>query len=428
MKKLVLLSVILTLIVFNCTVPTGGSGISGSSGRITLSSAIPGEDTGALSRSINPADAARVIISIENSLTGEVVYDNYALTLYNLNGQFISESLELNLGDYTLTKYLVVDADNNVIFAAPVSPSALEELVSAPLPIVFSVFDNVTTSVNVEVLPTENSTAQDFGYAIYTFDVVYADLVFPTETIIKNYNAGEDGIPGTDDDVISSLTVQRYKNYYADNWQRYFTSSGSDGTWGTADDQANGWFWSRFDNGGSMQSGPGADGIWFTTDDNISGWSDWTDPNIERTYNDPGADGIWFTADDVMSGYYSKVYNEDGEEIMRKYYGDPGLDGIWETSDDQLGDSWLGAYVTWEYEGRFNRWNSWTKQVIYDDPGADGIWFTDDDDVRSFSTHEFADGTKFFTRENVYNDAGADGIMFTDDDELVSYKTAENTY
>jgi hypothetical protein len=429
MKRLALLSLIFLPLIFTCTMPAVGNGTGAAGGRITLSSDMPGDDTGNAARSINPADAARVIISIEKADSHDVVYDSQILNLYNLGGQFISESLQLDVGDYNLTKYLIVDADNKVIFAAPVSPSELADRVLKPLPIGFTVYNNVTTSVIVEVLPTENSTAQDFGYAITGFDVVYADLVFPRETYVLTRLPGDDGIIDTDDDIITGGRLITYNNYYSDNWQRNWYDPGNDGVWNTADDLPAGWWWSgRFEHGGSYQNGPGADGIWFTSDDNVGSWNDWSDPAVEKVYNDPGADGVWFTADDVMCEYYAKEYNSNGAEIRRITYGGPGADGVWFTSDDELGFDWLGTYVVWEYEGRYNKWNSWTREIVYGGPGGDGVWFTADDEVLYFGTHEFADGTKFFTRENIYGSAGPDGMLFTDDDVLDSVKIAQNTY
>ncbi len=435
MKKLISLFFVLSVLIFNCAMPTqGGIATEGSSGRVTLVSEIKGEDMEGLDNSLKGRslagveDAAAVVVSIENADTQELVYDTYELVLYNINGQFITESLTLNTGDYNLTQYLVIDADQNVIFAAPLEGSPLAELVSDPLSIQFTVFNNVTTSVNVEVLPTEGSTAQDFGYAVYTFDVVYADLVFPQDIIISSFNEGPDGILGNEDDEVDGITLQTYKDFYSNNWEKFYNNPGPDQIWLTSDDEAGGWWWCRFDTGGSMQVGPGSDGIWFTTDDEIRSWNDWSDPAIERSYGDPGADSEWFTADDVMQDYCNKEYDENGNEIRRVSYGDPGLDNIWETSDDVITVNWYGAYMTREYEGSYNHWDSWTRMVSYVGPGPDEAWFTADDEVQRWSTQEFDDGTKFYTRRNTYYDAGTDATMFTEDDVLGSYATAENSY
>jgi hypothetical protein len=435
MKKLSCLLIILPILVFTCAMPTqGNSGTEGSSGRVTLVSEIKGEDMEGFDESLRARsmavveDAVAVVISIEDAETQEMVYDTYELVLYDINGQFVTESLTLDTGDYKLTQYLVVDADRNVIFAAPLEGSNLGELVSDPLPIQFTVFNNVTTSVNVEVLPTEGSTAQDFGYAVYTFDVIYADLVYAHDIIIRAFDAGPDEEFGTGDDEIGGIVRQSYKNFYANNWEKFYNGPGTDGIWLTSDDEAVGWWWCRFDTGGSWQSGPGADGIWFTTDDEISSWNDWSDPAVERSYGDPGVDGEWFTEDDVMQDYCIKEFDGNGNEVKRVSYGNPGLDNIWETSDDVITVNWYGAYMTREYEGAYNHWDSWTRMVSYAGPGPDEIWFTADDEVRSWQTQEFDDGTKFFTRRYTYYDPGADNEWFTEDDVLTSYRTAVNTY
>lgn len=89
-----------------------------------------------------------------------------------MNGNFISEPVSLPVGNYQLTKYLVIDASNKVIYATPVTGSPLAYLVTHPLPISFSITKDTVTTLFPEIVDATTSTPQDFGYATFGFNVV----------------------------------------------------------------------------------------------------------------------------------------------------------------------------------------------------------------------------------------------------------------
>ncbi|MBN1411173.1 MAG: hypothetical protein JW969_10025 [Spirochaetales bacterium] len=418
MKKIILL-VLSLAVIFGCDFSSPNSALSG---RINFISEVRDNSRSPLE------NVDGVIISIQDAVTEEMVYDSYRLDLYNLNGQYISESLSLALGTYNLTKFFVVDSGNKVLFASPMEGSALAEYVDNPLPIEFEVIQNVTASVKAQVMPVGSNTADDFGYSIFAFDVVYTDSYYPEVAKQSVYDTGIDGIPDNEDDVKIGYCENHYLNYYSSN-TRHFYDPTPDGIWNESEQVPFGWWWARSDTYGSFQTGPGPDGVWFTTDDIVDHWEDWgQDPaNLHRIYGDPGLDGVWFTDDDTMIGYYDCTFDEKGNEIKRVNYGSAGPDGIWFNEDDELSPDWFGCYFTREYEGEYNNWGSWIKQTMYIGPGIDGTWFTEDDEISSYALQTFADGTKFFTRQDNYI-AGDDGVFFTEDDRVFYYVKAENIY
>ena len=116
-------------------------------------------------------DAHSLIVSIEDS-EGGVVYDMKNILLYKMGEGFISETLALEVGEYRLTEFLVLDDQGQVIFATPIEGSEKAYLVDDPLPIEFSVCKDEVTKVTPEVLDTEGAIPEDFGYSGFSFEVV----------------------------------------------------------------------------------------------------------------------------------------------------------------------------------------------------------------------------------------------------------------
>ncbi len=117
------------------------------------------------------ADARFVVVTIENS-AGVKVYDTKKLELFNFNGSFISESLTLDVADYKLTSFLVLDANNSVIYSTPLEGAPLASRVTDPLPIGFTVSKDLEAKIIPDVLAATGAAVSDFGYASFDFDVM----------------------------------------------------------------------------------------------------------------------------------------------------------------------------------------------------------------------------------------------------------------
>jgi hypothetical protein len=116
-------------------------------------------------------EISNVVVTIEN-FDGTLVHDLMKLTLVQFGDQFVSEEIELLPGAYRITKFMVRDADNNVLYATPLAGSPLAHLVEHPLPLNYTVSAGAVTNVPIEVVGTEDESAEDFGYAVFSFTVI----------------------------------------------------------------------------------------------------------------------------------------------------------------------------------------------------------------------------------------------------------------
>ncbi len=136
----------------------------------------------------------QIVVTVAND-DGDII-NNERYNLVSFNGAFISDPVKLPIGGYTLTKFNVVNSDNEVIFSAPLAGSEMAKLVSLPLPLSFTITDSNTsdtpTVISPEVLAVdEDDTAEQFGYASFTFSVV--ETVNLYIFVVKDTNINSDG-------------------------------------------------------------------------------------------------------------------------------------------------------------------------------------------------------------------------------------------
>lgn len=129
-------------------------------------------DLSASNQRIQKDSASFVLVSIEDT-KGNSVLNRKKVELYYFNGQILSEPISLNTGSYFLTEYLVLDDQENVIYAAPKKEAKLNYLVETPLPIEFIIKKDHTEKVVPTVVPTNGINPIDFGYTTFSFDIVH---------------------------------------------------------------------------------------------------------------------------------------------------------------------------------------------------------------------------------------------------------------
>lgn len=118
------------------------------------------------------SETASVVLSISKS-NGSIVHEMLTLDLFSFGNGYVSESIELPIGDYMLTTFLILDSENNVTYACPVEGSEHSQFVSDPLPIYFNVSENGTTTVVPQVLEvTSDDDPASFGYVNFGFEIV----------------------------------------------------------------------------------------------------------------------------------------------------------------------------------------------------------------------------------------------------------------
>ena len=112
-----------------------------------------------------------IMISIED-LEGNPVITDTLIPVYAFGAGFTSEIVELEPGDFNLTKFLVINPSGEVIFASPLEGSPLAYLANDPLPVLFRIRPDQVTRVAPEVLFVGNYTPSQFGYASFGMQII----------------------------------------------------------------------------------------------------------------------------------------------------------------------------------------------------------------------------------------------------------------
>lgn len=133
----------------------------------------------ALKSALNDSAVTNLFIAVISVINeaGEMILQDEKIELYRFNDQFVSEEIRLKIGRYDLVRFLVIDPNGNVLFAAPMEESPLAYLVFDPLPVHFRIAKGEHTLITPEVLPAWNHTPEDFGYISFGVSVV-RPLVF----------------------------------------------------------------------------------------------------------------------------------------------------------------------------------------------------------------------------------------------------------
>lgn len=251
-----------------------------------------------------------------------------------------------------------------------------------------------------------------------------------------NYTAGPDGVFGTADDASAGFSWVNYQASGDSELECWFNPSGrgEDDTMFTADDVPAGCFDQVGMTEGFSIGGPGEDGVWGTADDLVTALEEFDavadgTTRINAYFGDAGPDDTWGTEDDVETRAYRRELNPNDAERRRVSYVGPGEDGVWHTDDDELGAEWYGVWFENFYDegNEGTKWGAWDRQIRYSGAGADGIWLTADDVASNCLTHEFADGTQYWTEEFTFT-PGPDGVCFTADDVQTVHAVGVNTY
>jgi hypothetical protein len=112
-----------------------------------------------------------IMVSIED-MEGNSVISDSLIPVYAFGTGFTSENVELQTGDYNLTKFLVINPSGTVVYAAPIEGSPLAYLVNNPLPLNFSIRADQVTTVAPEVLLVGDQTPGQFGYANFGMQII----------------------------------------------------------------------------------------------------------------------------------------------------------------------------------------------------------------------------------------------------------------
>lgn len=141
-------------------------------GKAEFSLSTPDEMTKSSSGSLDDGIISyHIMISVED-MKGNPVLTDHLIPVYAFGTGFTSEQVELEAGDYKLTKFLVLNPSGVVIYATPLEGSPLAYLVNDPLPISFRIRPEQVTRVIPEVLLVGDQTPSQFGYASFGMQIV----------------------------------------------------------------------------------------------------------------------------------------------------------------------------------------------------------------------------------------------------------------
>jgi hypothetical protein len=166
MKKISILFLALALVLINCQQEQEVT--PQKEGKVTFSLSPIKRNGGRTNATATPAF---VLLSMKDG-NGDT-RDNVKLPLFPFGQSYSSESLELYPGSFELTQFMVLDADNKIIYATPMEGSPLATYVTDALPINFTVTSDESTHVAPQVLAVTNvDEPESFGYTSFGFEVV----------------------------------------------------------------------------------------------------------------------------------------------------------------------------------------------------------------------------------------------------------------
>jgi hypothetical protein len=117
----------------------------------------------------NDSDLPAFVIYTLKKSDGSTISDK--IELYEFNGNYITQPFNLTATHYSLEQFLILDVNNETIYAAPVAGSELADRVEHPLPLSFIVSTDQLTHLTPEVIAVANNTPEDFGYLSFGFEI-----------------------------------------------------------------------------------------------------------------------------------------------------------------------------------------------------------------------------------------------------------------
>jgi uncharacterized repeat protein (TIGR02543 family) len=156
------------------TTSTATKGISFSLSKTSLVSAKTSKTVNAsVPASLDPTATSAVLTVVDNT-TGNIVLADFKTEIYSLGGSYVTATIPLRTGSYSLTKFLVMDSNNHVLYLSPTQSADddIKALVSQPLPLSFAVTAEGANVISLQVLAPDDSTPESFGYPSVSFSIL----------------------------------------------------------------------------------------------------------------------------------------------------------------------------------------------------------------------------------------------------------------
>ena len=144
-------------------------------------------------------DPAFLLVTLKDA-AGVVVEDRKELELYSFGNAYLSLPLTLKTLEgeqYSLSEFLVLNGDRQVIYVTPLEGSDMAHLVNDPLNIDFAITKDEITTVTPEVLTIDESADPiDYGYGQFGF--IIAEKI---TTVFSSFIKGTDNFELTESDL-----------------------------------------------------------------------------------------------------------------------------------------------------------------------------------------------------------------------------------
>lgn len=190
--------VFITLTFFGC--PQYDPSIEDTFGYVTFGF----EDSNANARTAESFIEVAALVATIKDDNGQVIADREVFPISVVGS---SALIRLDTGDYQLTEFLLLDEENNIVYASPTEGSELEYLVTDPLAMDFTIIANETLELAVDVVDVTLSSLDQFGYDVSDFDFSLIETFDLPVTVLKF-----DSIAGQYIPTVADLTIKTGTN------------------------------------------------------------------------------------------------------------------------------------------------------------------------------------------------------------------------
>jgi hypothetical protein len=128
-------------------------------------------DQDAMKAAATDPHVVAALVTIQG-VDGAMIFDKEPLELLRFGDQFVTRSLQIPVGEFMLTEFMLIDSMGVVLWATPMEGSPLAHLVTSPLPRFFSIQPDQTTDLELQVIRVNGFRPEDFGYAQFQIGFV----------------------------------------------------------------------------------------------------------------------------------------------------------------------------------------------------------------------------------------------------------------
>jgi hypothetical protein len=163
---------------------------------------------------------AAIFLSIKDQ-KGDYIFENKKIALLAFGQGYVSETLEMTAGSYSISQFLILDNTDKIIYATPLKDSDMAAYVKRPLPISFDVGENSSSQIVPEVVAVlSQDIPENFGYTNFAFEVVITQSV----KLKANVKLAVGSI--LYENVDARITISGYDVNGAKKWNEVFQYTG----------------------------------------------------------------------------------------------------------------------------------------------------------------------------------------------------------